>query len=461
MTLTQCIDPVQTNRQMERLTWVLLVAWMLLVVLSGVWMGYSCYTEARKIARVEVEAFFARNESFRRWAAGHGGVYVRAGDTIRPNPYLNHIADRDIRTASGDLLTLVNPMYMERQLNEMSAGSLDIRGHLTSLTPMRPENRPDLWESRALFELSRAELPEIAQFTEKEGVAYLRVMRPLRVSGECVDCHGFAGYREGEVCGGASLELNMTRLQHHAAREVEAILLWHAAFLLSGLLLIRFGSTQLQYGNSQKSRILLDLAGSEERYRLLVENTADLVVRVDRDGRFSYVNPVGLRIFGKRPDEILGTPALHFVHPEDRERTERWFQDCIAKKLPQARIENRQVNCLSGEVFHLSWTASFLHAENGALLGMNGIGHDIGESKKAAAEKERLLANLRKATEEIKVLQGILPICSFCKQIRDDKGYWNQLEKYLSEHSEVRFSHSICPDCLREHYPAMTEDGEE
>ena len=60
---------------------------------------------------------------------------------------------------------------------------------------------------------------------------------------------------------------------------------------------------------------------------------------------------------------------------------------------------------------------------------------------------------LQKALDEIKILQGIIPICSHCKQIRDDDGIWNQIEKYINEHSEASFSHGICPDCLETHHP--------
>ncbi|MDA3798752.1 MAG: cache domain-containing protein [Kiritimatiellae bacterium] len=63
--------------------------------------------------------------------------------------------------------------------------------------------------------------------------------------------------------------------------------------------------------------------------------------------------------------------------------------------------------------------------------------------------------------ERIETLRGIVPICSFCKQIRDDKGYWNRVEEYISEHTEAEFSHSICPDCMKEHYPNENFDKEE
>ena len=70
-------------------------------------------------------------------------------------------------------------------------------------------------------------------------------------------------------------------------------------------------------------------------------------------------------------------------------------------------------------------------------------------------EKEMMIVELHEATEKIKILKGFLPICSHCKKIRNDEGYWQQLEKYISEHSEAQFSHGICPTCAKEHYSEL------
>lgn len=68
-------------------------------------------------------------------------------------------------------------------------------------------------------------------------------------------------------------------------------------------------------------------------------------------------------------------------------------------------------------------------------------------------EREKLITDLNNSLEEIKTLRGIVPICSFCKQIRDDEGFWNQVEEYLSKHTDAKFSHSVCPRCMKIHYP--------
>jgi len=67
---------------------------------------------------------------------------------------------------------------------------------------------------------------------------------------------------------------------------------------------------------------------------------------------------------------------------------------------------------------------------------------------------------LSQALDDIRTLQGILPICSFCKKIRDDQGYWNQVEAYISRHSHAQFSHSVCPECMKNHYPELCQNEE-
>lgn len=80
---------------------------------------------------------------------------------------------------------------------------------------------------------------------------------------------------------------------------------------------------------------------------------------------------------------------------------------------------------------------------------------EIRDRKQAEAQREQLIADLQKAASEIKSLRGIIPICASCKKIRDDQGYWNQLETYLHEHSEAEFSHGLCPDCLKTFDPDL------
>ena len=85
----------------------------------------------------------------------------------------------------------------------------------------------------------------------------------------------------------------------------------------------------------------------------------------------------------------------------------------------------------------------------------------LGRSIRYAIERKKMLAQLEYSAKEIKKLRGILPICANCKKIRDDKGYWTQVEVYISNHSETEFSHGLCPDCAVKMYPAYyKKEGE-
>jgi DNA-binding NtrC family response regulator len=75
-----------------------------------------------------------------------------------------------------------------------------------------------------------------------------------------------------------------------------------------------------------------------------------------------------------------------------------------------------------------------------------------------AIERQRLMTELQTALEHVKQLQGYLPICANCKKIRDDQGYWNQIETYIANHSEAKFTHGICPECVKKLYPLLEDE---
>jgi PAS domain-containing protein len=86
---------------------------------------------------------------------------------------------------------------------------------------------------------------------------------------------------------------------------------------------------------------------------------------------------------------------------------------------------------------------------------------DITERKRAEEERKKLILQLQDALEKVKTLSGLLPICSFCKKIRDDDGYWNKIETYIEAHSEAEFSHSMCQECAKKHYPQIYGDKDQ
>jgi hypothetical protein len=93
-------------------------------------------------------------------------------------------------------------------------------------------------------------------------------------------------------------------------------------------------------------------------------------------------------------------------------------------------------------------------------IGILGIFFSFWLSKREYIERSRLIEELENALNDVRTLKGYIPICASCKNVRNDEGYWDQIEKYIRDRSEAEFSHSICPDCMKKLYPKFTKDGD-
>ncbi len=141
-----------------------IIIWTLLVGVSLSRDFGQQKDSAYQAAKLTIQTTFKKDLVYRRWASSHGGVYVPVTKETPPNPYLSHIAERDITTLSGKKLTLVNPAYMTRQVHELGNEQYGVRGHITSLNPLRPENAPDKWEIGALQAFASGDNPIVLSF---------------------------------------------------------------------------------------------------------------------------------------------------------------------------------------------------------------------------------------------------------------------------------------------------------
>lgn len=103
-------------------------------------------------------------------------------------------------------------------------------------------------------------------------------------------------------------------------------------------------------------------------------------------------------------------------------------------------------------------SAAPIVVEHDGIVGVVLIFSDMTDYMRNKEERERLIGELRDAIARLKTLHGLIPICAACKKIRDDKGYWNQLEVYIKKHSGAEFTHGMCPECARKYYPQLYKD---
>jgi PAS domain S-box-containing protein len=246
-----------------------------------------------------------------------------------------------------------------------------------------------------------------------------------------------------------------------------------------------------------------ELMELEKCYRNLFNSISDLIMIHDLEGRLLNVNPAVSKVSGYTfedlsgfsKEEIEGKKAwTEFVYKEDLQRMRQYHDErrdnsgsaptnyesrfidrngnirnifSTIEPIPGARKTVVSLLDISDrkkmeEALQKSYEeldrrvkerTSDLAAANEKLK------REIGERLKAESEKEKLIVDLKKALKEVNKLSGLLPICASCKKIRDDKGYWNQLEDFIQKHSEAEFSHGVCPDCAKKLYPDFVISG--
>lgn len=175
------------------------------------------------------------------------------------------------------------------------------------------------------------------------------------------------------------------------------------------------------------------------------EISIDLLCFLNFDGYFKRLNPAWERTLGFTCEELMARPFIEFVHPDDRERTLAQNKRVRAGEQALA-FENRYL-CKDGGFRWLLWNAAS-DFDHGIIFS---VARDITVRKQAEAENEKLLAELRQALSEVTQLKKIIPICSYCRHVRDDDNYWHSVEAYISRQTRSQFSHGICPSCYEEH----------
>jgi len=146
-------------------------------------------------------------------------------------------------------------------------------------------------------------------------------------------------------------------------------------------------------------------------------------------------------------EENVGT-WTNSIHPDDRDAAWNSINSHIEGLTDYHKLEYRMLTKQGGYTWILDHGKIVQHAADGSPIRMSGTHMDITERKGLEQERDRLIQSLQLAMNEIKTLQGTIPICSYCHSIRDEEGAWNMLEYYISKHSEASFSHGICPDCV-------------
>ena len=249
------------------------------------------------------------------------------------------------------------------------------------------------------------------------------------------------------------LLVGLAQMEYLQAWRQEAVLSGSAVAALLSLSFVLVWLARSAWRQQQVAHSMIER--QETKFRLITENALDVIWTTDKDGNLTYISSSIFDQRGFTPEEMLGRafydPSLQGQGSESLKITLDRAKVAPPGSQPfEGELIELELPRTDGKAIQAEIRIRVLWKHDGQLLGLQGATRDITERARLEVERERLIQELTLALAEVKHLKGMLPICSQCKKVRDDTGYWNSIESYLSDHTDATFTHGVCPDCAQE-----------
>ena len=189
---------------------------------------------------------------------------------------------------------------------------------------------------------------------------------------------------------------------------------------------------------------------SEETFRTFMETASDAMHITDKDGKFTWVNESMVRTFGYSKKEIIG---MHTTQLLTKETLENTFKPKAKELLTKGEItfEDTLIAKDGREIYGELKVVAFYDSD-GKYAGSREVFRDLTERRRLEEQQKRLIKELQESLAKVETLSGLLPMCAWCRKLRDDKGYWLNVEQYISTHTLAEFTHGICPECEKKYF---------
>jgi PAS domain S-box-containing protein len=390
--------------RLRRYVWILAALGTVAIAVVLTWELLDEQNQAFDVARSEALGIWKKEDAIYRWAATQSAIYVPTADETQPDTNLASSAERDIATPSGRALTLISPPTIMRQIFALTDQQSAVRGHITSLRPIRPQNAADPWEKHALEAFASGQTEACSEETI-DGNRYLRFMRPLVTEESCLGCHFEQGHKVGDIRGGLSVSLPMASVWVTQREGILHRLAGYGGMWIFGLCGIGWMSHHLQQQMShryeaerrlQEAHNLLEQRVAERTAELAEANSAlegEIVERkqaeqwlLESEQRFRGYFEQGLvgmailtaerhwvevngrlcKMLGYSEEELLLKTWQDLTRPEDRPAADAQFQrlrDGIARGFV---VDTRLVR-KDGRDVHAGLSAQCLQRPDGTV----------------------------------------------------------------------------------------------
>jgi PAS domain S-box-containing protein len=354
------------------------IVWTGVLAASVAWNIHHVRQETMDMAYAEARANLNKDISFRRWATGHGGVFVPITETQRSVPFLSHVPGRDVTTQDGRELTLLNPASVLRQVMDRYSEEYGIRGRITGLRYLNPGNAPDDWERPRLEAFTRGEGTEVWGIADIDGKPHLRYLRAMFMEPGCELCHAILGYKTGDMRGATGLSLPL---------EPYYAMLDHDMLFLGGShgLIWLIGLTGIGWARRSHSRHEAERSRGELRFRALFENSRDGILIYDPDiDRFVEFNDVACAQLGYSRDEFAQLSVADIEPGGSPAQTRERIASVRERGWDSFETRHRTKD---GELRNMSVTTQTLVLDGRTLMQVSF--RDITERKQSERELER------------------------------------------------------------------------
>jgi len=308
------------------------------IIISLIWNIIEQNTEIEDYARIKARATITKDIIIRKWAIQREKIYVPVNKKTKPNPYLK-VPERDIILRSGKHYTLLNPSFINRQIHEIQKTETGTQGHLTSLNPIRPKNKPDKWEATALkkFMTGVTEVSSVELFNNEP---FMRMMKPLITEQSCLRCHAFQGYKKGDIRGGISISIPMKQIKKIVSEHKTSIIGGHISIwilsIISIIIWIKYSYNRIIERKKYTDELLIK--------NKAISTSSSTMILTDINGTISYANKMFYKMWEINNEEGIEGKSIFSLL-----RINKSFSENFITELKKMRTWFGELTAIKGD----------------------------------------------------------------------------------------------------------------